>query len=110
MRLIGVDVGGTFTDIVFADTESGRTLIHKVPTTPDDPARGVIAGIVELCEREGVPRAASGPRCLLPPPGAAGLPAVLRVVWRARICLRRGPIAARRGGTAPRHLAAADTP
>jgi N-methylhydantoinase A/oxoprolinase/acetone carboxylase beta subunit len=58
MYLIGVDVGGTFTDIVFADTESGRTLIHKVPTTPDDPARGVIAGIVELCERDGVPREA----------------------------------------------------
>jgi N-methylhydantoinase A len=58
MRLIGVDVGGTFTDIVFADTEGSRTLIHKVPTTPDDPARGVIVGIVELCEREGIPRAA----------------------------------------------------
>ncbi|HVH81531.1 MAG TPA: hydantoinase/oxoprolinase family protein, partial [Stellaceae bacterium] len=58
MQLIGVDVGGTFTDIVLADTESGRTLIHKVPTTPDDPARGVIAGIVELCEREAISRAA----------------------------------------------------
>ncbi|HTZ36769.1 MAG TPA: hydantoinase/oxoprolinase family protein [Stellaceae bacterium] len=56
MRLIGVDVGGTFTDIVFADTASGRTSIHKVPTTPDDPARGVIAGIVELCARDGIPR------------------------------------------------------
>lgn len=58
MQLIGVDVGGTFTDIVFADTESGRNLIHKVPTTPDDPARGVIAGIIELCERNGLPRVA----------------------------------------------------
>jgi N-methylhydantoinase A/oxoprolinase/acetone carboxylase beta subunit len=58
MQLIGVDVGGTFTDIVLADTVSGRTLIHKLPTTPDDPARGVIAGIVELCERDGVPRQA----------------------------------------------------
>jgi N-methylhydantoinase A len=56
MRLIGVDVGGTFTDIVFADTDSGQNLIHKVPTTPDDPARGVIAGILELCARDGVPR------------------------------------------------------
>ena len=42
MRLIGVDVGGTFTDIVFADTRTGRTLIHKVPTTRDDPSRGVV--------------------------------------------------------------------
>ena len=58
MQLIGVDVGGTFTDIVLANTESGQTLIHKVPTTPGDPSRGVIAGIIELCQREGVPRTA----------------------------------------------------
>src|SRR5260370_38967338 len=44
MYLIGVDVGGTFTDIVFADTESSRTLIHKMPTTKDDPSRAVVAG------------------------------------------------------------------
>ena len=56
MRLIGVDVGGTFTDIVFADTDTGQSLVHKVPTTADDPARGVIAGIVELCNRHDVPR------------------------------------------------------
>src|SRR5260370_38661574 len=58
MYLIGVDVGGTFTDIVFADTESGRTLIHKTPTTRDDPARGVVAGIGELCARFDLPRPA----------------------------------------------------
>jgi N-methylhydantoinase A/oxoprolinase/acetone carboxylase beta subunit len=58
MHLIGVDVGGTFTDIVFADTEAGTSLIHKLPTTPDDPARGVIAGIAELCIRHGLPLAA----------------------------------------------------
>jgi N-methylhydantoinase A/oxoprolinase/acetone carboxylase beta subunit len=57
MRLIGVDVGGTFTDVVFADTETGRTLIHKVPTTPDDPSRGVVAGIVELCRLCDLPHA-----------------------------------------------------
>ncbi|MET4697974.1 N-methylhydantoinase A [Constrictibacter sp. MBR-5] len=60
MYLIGVDVGGTFTDIVLADTGdgsgSGRTIIHKTPTTPDDPSRGVVRGIAELCERFGVPR------------------------------------------------------
>src|SRR5258707_13637272 len=56
MRLIGVDVGGTFTDIVFADTEAGRTLVHKVPTTPDDPSRGVVAGIIELCRFSELPR------------------------------------------------------
>jgi N-methylhydantoinase A/oxoprolinase/acetone carboxylase beta subunit len=56
MYLIGVDVGGTFTDIVFADTKSGRTLIHKTPTTKDDPSRGVVAGIAELCARFDLPR------------------------------------------------------
>ena len=58
MRLIGVDVGGTFTDIVFADTESGRIVTHKVPTTPDDPSRGVVAGIGELCARAELPHEA----------------------------------------------------
>ncbi|MBO0736387.1 MAG: hydantoinase/oxoprolinase family protein [Alphaproteobacteria bacterium] len=56
MQLVGVDVGGTFTDIVFADTDTRQNLIHKVPTTPDDPARGVIAGITELCARHGLAR------------------------------------------------------
>src|ERR1700758_1263126 len=58
MYLIGVDVGGTFTDIVFADTESSRTLIHKTPTTKDDPSRGVVAGISALCARFDLPRQA----------------------------------------------------
>ena len=51
MRLVGVDVGGTFTDLVFTDTERAVTLIHKVPTTPDDPSVGAIAGLGELCAR-----------------------------------------------------------
>jgi N-methylhydantoinase A len=54
MKVIGVDVGGTFTDLVFADIAAGRTAIHKVPTTPDNPARGVVEGIVGLCKRVGV--------------------------------------------------------
>jgi hypothetical protein len=33
MRLIGVDVGGTFTDLVHADTEAGRATVHKASTT-----------------------------------------------------------------------------
>jgi N-methylhydantoinase A len=51
MKLIGVDVGGTFTDLVLFDSESDETSIHKVPTTPDDPSRGVMTGIVELCRK-----------------------------------------------------------
>lgn len=50
MKLIGVDVGGTFTDLVLADTETGSQVIHKVPSTPDDPARGVMDGVAALCQ------------------------------------------------------------
>ena len=49
MRMIGIDVGGTFTDLVFADTDSGRVAIHKVSTTPADPSVGMLSGMAELC-------------------------------------------------------------
>jgi N-methylhydantoinase A len=58
MKLIGVDVGGTFTDVVFADIERDRIATLKVPTTPDDPAAGVLRGIRELCARDGIELAA----------------------------------------------------
>lgn len=41
---IGVDVGGTFTDLV-AVNPAGRIRVHKVPTTPSDPAQGVLAAV-----------------------------------------------------------------
>ncbi|MBV8190419.1 MAG: hydantoinase/oxoprolinase family protein, partial [Alphaproteobacteria bacterium] len=56
MRLIGVDVGGTFTDLVYADTDAGRTAVHKVSTTPDDPSRGVVQGLMALCDKYAIPR------------------------------------------------------
>src|SRR3984885_7840191 len=54
MKTIGVDVGGTFTDIVYCDLDGGQVAIHKVSTTPDDPSRGVIQGITEICRDNGV--------------------------------------------------------
>jgi N-methylhydantoinase A len=54
MILIGVDVGGTFTDIILADTEKRKLAIHKLPSTAPDPSEGVLAGILSLCSREGV--------------------------------------------------------
>src|ERR1700761_5670047 len=54
MRMIGVDVGGTFTDLVYCDMSSGEMAIHKVSTTPDDPSRGVLQGISELCAENDV--------------------------------------------------------
>jgi N-methylhydantoinase A len=42
---IGVDVGGTFTDLAVLDTSSGELSVHKVPTTPADPSAGVLDGL-----------------------------------------------------------------
>ncbi|MEC9432333.1 MAG: hydantoinase/oxoprolinase family protein [Pseudomonadota bacterium] len=54
MKLIGCDVGGTFTDLVLVETEAGTTVIHKVPTTPHDPSEGVLEGMIGLCALAGV--------------------------------------------------------
>ena len=45
-RLLGVDVGGTFTDFVYV--EGGRTRIAKRPSTPSDPGRAIVDGLREL--------------------------------------------------------------
>lgn len=45
---IGVDVGGTFTDFLLIDTETGEIRTGKVPTTVDDRARGFLEGIAGL--------------------------------------------------------------
>ncbi len=45
---LGIDIGGTFTDIVIYDHDSGRQVNRKVLTTHDDPARAVAAGVDAL--------------------------------------------------------------
>ncbi len=50
---IGIDVGGTFTDLVAID-DAGRTLFAKSPSTPADPSLGVMAGLEELARRHGL--------------------------------------------------------
>ncbi len=51
---IGVDIGGTFTDVVLADEASGATRVVKVPTTPRDFARGVLDGLRAALGARGV--------------------------------------------------------
>jgi N-methylhydantoinase A len=50
---LGVDVGGTFTDLLLIDDESGRTFTAKVPSTPADSSVGVLNGIAAICEESG---------------------------------------------------------
>jgi N-methylhydantoinase A len=56
MFRIGVDVGGTYTDLVATD-ESGRTVFAKSPSTPADQSIGVMAGLEELARRLNFTRA-----------------------------------------------------
>jgi len=46
---LGVDVGGTFTDLLLVDESSGQTYMAKVPSTPDDSSIGVLNGIDRIC-------------------------------------------------------------
>ncbi len=49
MIRIGIDVGGTFTDLVAVD-ESGRSILAKAASTPSDPSIGVLDGLARLAE------------------------------------------------------------
>src|SRR5437588_5729116 len=51
MKTVGVDIGGTFTDLMLYDSESGAVHVHKVPSTPDEPDRAMVTGLAELCAR-----------------------------------------------------------
>src|ERR1700677_3673951 len=51
---LGVDVGGTFTDLLLIDENDGTTFTAKVPSTPGDHSVAVLNGIAQVCERAGV--------------------------------------------------------
>jgi N-methylhydantoinase A len=57
MYRIGIDVGGTFTDLVAIDA-GGRAVLAKVPSTPADPSEGVLDGLAQLAARLGLAPAA----------------------------------------------------
>ena len=50
---LGIDIGGTFTDLVIHDPRDGRAVIWKESTTPDDPARGAIEGTRRVLAKAG---------------------------------------------------------
>ena len=54
MQVVGVDIGGTFTDFMLYDTESGDVHVHKVPSTPAEPERAMVSGLTELCTAAGI--------------------------------------------------------
>ncbi|MBS0373752.1 MAG: hydantoinase/oxoprolinase family protein [Proteobacteria bacterium] len=51
---LGVDVGGTFTDLLLVHESSGQTWTAKVPSTPSDQSVGVLNGLARVCERAGI--------------------------------------------------------
>jgi N-methylhydantoinase A len=51
---VGMDIGGTFTDVVLAEEASGATVVVKVPTTPRDFAQGVLDGLQAAMRQHGV--------------------------------------------------------
>ena len=59
MIRVGVDVGGTFTDIVLERTrvageDDQQVVVTKVPSTPHDQSEGVVAGVLQVCKQAGV--------------------------------------------------------
>ncbi|EAS46073.1 hypothetical protein GB2207_02870 [marine gamma proteobacterium HTCC2207] len=51
---LGVDVGGTFTDLLLINEATGETHTAKVPSTPEDSSIGVLNGIARICDESGV--------------------------------------------------------
>src|ERR1700724_774852 len=54
---LGVDVGGTHTDLVLLDAASGALMVEKVASTPKNPARGVLNGVARFIARGVAPAA-----------------------------------------------------
>ena len=58
---LGVDIGGTFTDIVLIDETTGQVYNGKVSSTPDDPSEGFMEAVRRLVEEQAVALSASVP-------------------------------------------------
>ena len=51
---LGVDVGGTFTDLLLFNVDSGAFWRHKTPSTPHDSSEGILNGVTAICAEAGV--------------------------------------------------------
>ena len=51
---LGVDVGGTFTDFLLLNEDTGETNTAKVPSTPEDSSIGVLNGVAKICDSSGI--------------------------------------------------------
>ena len=64
---IGVDVGGTFTDLVLHDPANQIVHTGKLLTTPDDPSEAILNGILRLLTEKGLMSAACTASCTARP-------------------------------------------
>lgn len=51
---LGVDVGGTFTDLLLLEEETGAFWRHKTPSTPADSSVGILNGVEAVCQKAGI--------------------------------------------------------
>ena len=51
---LGVDVGGTFTDLLLFNADTGAFWRHKTPSTPHDSSEGILNGVTAICANAGV--------------------------------------------------------
>ena len=51
---LGVDVGGTFTDLLLFDVDTGGFWRHKTPSTPHDSSEGILNGVTAICDAAGI--------------------------------------------------------
>ncbi|KPF75963.1 5-oxoprolinase [Blastomonas sp. AAP25] len=51
---LGVDVGGTFTDLLLFDEQTGAFWRHKTPSTPHDSSEGILVGVQAICGSAGI--------------------------------------------------------
>ena len=54
MKRIGVDVGGTFTDLYYVDDQTHEGAVEKVPSTPEDTSIAVIDGLKRLSKKANI--------------------------------------------------------